>query len=246
VTSGRENRPHPPSLSIQRRYWNEWNARYRGGVSLPADAQRRGEAVIAHVRSVAQGRPRILEVGCSTGWLCRELVRYGPTTGIDLADDVVARAREEVPEARFLAGDFLEVDLGARSFDIVVSLETIAHVRDRRAFCRRISDLLVERGHLVITSQNRFIWRRSRALAEPTEILQDLLDMRELKDLLRADFEILAAETVHPSGRGSFLRFVNSRALDVALGAVLGRAGLRRLKEKLGLGDTLVVLARKR
>jgi len=235
-----------PSITTQRGFWNEWNARHRKLGSLPEEAGRRGAAVLTHLSSLRLTDPRILEVGCATGWLCEHLSAFGPTTGVDLADEVIAAARRNVPGVQFLAGDFLEMDLGRSSFDVVVSLETIAHVKDRRAFSRRVASLLADPGHLILTTQNRFVWERSGALATPDEILQKLVTMHELKRLLRPEFEILRASTIIPFGHGSFLRIVNSPKLNRPLRAILGKDRLRRWKEAMGLGNTLVVLARKR
>lgn len=235
-----------PSIATQRAFWNTWNARHRGRAELPEDARTRGEAVLEVIRALPVAPRRILEVGCATGWLCEEMSAFGSVTGIDLADEVIAEAQANVPAVRFLAGDFLEMDLGSEAFDLVVSLETIAHVKDRPAFCGRIASLLVDGGYLVITAQNKFIWERSGALRKPEEILQRLLTMKELKALLRPEFDILEAKTVIPFGDGSFLRFVNSIKLNRPIEAVVGAARVRRWKERLGLGNTLVVLARKR
>ena len=137
----------PPSLQTQRRFWNEWNRRFRDRDEQYRDAAMRGELAIELLVSLGLDRPRILEIGCSTGWLCRELSRFGDVTGTDLADEVVQIARASVPDAHFLAGDVLELDLGTSRFDVVVSLETIAHVEDKRMFCTRVAQSLVDGGH---------------------------------------------------------------------------------------------------
>lgn len=241
----RRTHDEPPSIATQTRFWNDWNRKYRDRSEQHGDAAMRGQLALELLESLGLDRPRILEIGCSTGWLCQELCRFGDVTGTDLADEVVEIARTNVPEARFLSGDVLDLDLGA-GFDVVVSLETIAHVEDKSAFCRRVADALVPGGHLILTTQNAFIWERTSTLRQPREILQSFLTMDQLRDLLLVDFDILDTRTIIPGGDMGFLRWVNSRWLNAPFHAIAGRHRVRRLKERFSLGNTLVVLARKR
>ena len=233
-----------PDLTTQRQFWNTWNLRHR--IAPDMQSLRRGETVVKLVAGLRRNAPRILEIGCSTGWLSKELAKLGPVTGTDLANDVIEHARTRVPEVRFVAGDFLELDLEDRPFDVVVSLEVLAHVRDKALFCDRVADLLAPGGHFVVTTQNRYVWERTASLERPTEMLQSFLSAGELRALLRPRFQVLRFLTIIPAGDLGLLRVINSAKLNRALGAVVGRGTVTRAKEFLGFGNTLVVLARKR
>ena len=235
-----------PDLATQRAFWNRWNTAHRVPETLPADVLRRGRASLEAISDLDLPSPEILEIGCATGWLCRGLAELGTVTGIDLADEVIARARVLVPEARFLAGDFLAIDFQDESYDVVVSLETIAHVVDRAAFLGRIADVLRPNGHLVLTTQNRSIWERSGWLEKPQEIVQDLLTMLELRRLLHPRFEVVRATTLVPFGDRGMLRLINSRKLNRPFAAVFGAERVLGWKERLGFGNTLFVVARRR
>jgi ubiquinone/menaquinone biosynthesis C-methylase UbiE len=67
-------------------------------------------------------------IGCANGWFSERLMEFGSVTAVDLADEVIARARARLPEVNFLAGDFLQLDLPSCNFDLIVSLETLAYV----------------------------------------------------------------------------------------------------------------------
>ncbi len=234
-----------PSEATQEQYWNDWNTRLRSEVR--DDAQRRAEKALELFGSLAlEGRPRMLEIGCSTGFLCSELARHGEVTGTDLSGEAVEMARQRVPDARFLAGDFLKLDFGPEPYDVIFSLETIAHVSDKQEFCRRVASLLADGGHLVITTQNARIWEWSGSLKRPPEILQALLTMDELKQRLDEQFRVLSSGTIIPYGHGGLLRLVNSPRLNRPIEKVLGETRVRRAKEALGLGNTIWALARKR
>ncbi|WP_311966896.1 class I SAM-dependent methyltransferase [Bradyrhizobium australiense] len=98
---------------------------------------------------------RIPDVGCGAGWLCSQLTRFGQVTGTDLSDEVLARAARRVPEAHFVAGDFMSLDLRSATYDVAISLEVLAHVSDQPAFLGKIAGLLKRGGYLMLATQNK-------------------------------------------------------------------------------------------
>lgn len=236
----------------RREFWNDWNARYRSGRELVAGdldppTLHRGEVVLRCLDSLELTRPRILEVGCSSGWLAEHLVRRGPVTGLDVSDRSIEEARRRVPSATFLTGDFLSGELPRGGFDVLITLETIASVEDQRGFIDRAAEVLAEGGHLILTTQNPFVFER-KSDVEPRQEgqIRRWLSRRELRALLAPRFRVLRERSLDPAGHGGVLRAVNSYRLNV----VLDRFGLRaladRAREACGLGQTLLVLARKR
>lgn len=122
-----------PPTSLQRTFWNGWNASYRehgqGGVSLE-----QADVVVGWLRRLGRTDLEIIDIGCGAGWLCSRLTPFGRVTGTDLSDEVLARARERAPDVEFIEGDFMALDLGHRQFDVAVSLEVLSHVADQAAF----------------------------------------------------------------------------------------------------------------
>ena len=117
----------------ERGAWNAWNAANReqsqGRISLD-----QSQAIERWMRSLFTDRHLdILEVGCGTGWMSQRLSSFGKVTAIDLADEVQQR-RLRAPQIDFIAADFMKVDLGRVAFDVVIGLETIAHVVDQAGF----------------------------------------------------------------------------------------------------------------
>ena len=76
--------------------------------------------------------------------------------------------------------------------------------------------------------------------------LRRWVTMRELRMMLRPYFRVVQAFTIQPSGDRGFLRIVNATKINSLLSIVIPKSALDGLKEKLGLGQTLVVLAMKR
>jgi len=238
-----------PPLEVQRAFWNEWDTKYRERSleDLEPDSIRRGRLALRWTETLKLGSgATILEVGCANGWLCEHLVTFGAVTGTDIADEVIARAQTRHPNIRFLAGDFSTLVLPAASFDVVVCLETLGCVANQPAFLAHIADLLKPGGHLILTTQNRFVYERYDGVApqNPGQ-LRHWLFWSELRRLLRPRYRILRHTTVAPASQRGMLRVVTSRKLDRILGPVIGAEHLDRVRETLGFGRSLAVLARR-
>lgn len=235
------------NLETQRKFWNEWDAKYLQDATIGADALQRGEAALSLLRSCSLQRPQILEFGCGNGWLAEKLAAFGPVTGVDIADQAIAEARRRVPSGTFLAGDALSLDLPVETFDVVVTLEMFAHVANQALFTNVMARALKKGGYLILATQNRTVYMRRKDSAPLAEgQIRRCVTMRVLRNKLRPHFDILRATTMRPAGDRGFLRIINSARLNNAVSKVIPRPSLERLKERCGLGQTLIVLAQKR
>ena len=231
-----------PTLEKQRLYWNSWDLEYLATVDAPKAGQM--DAAIELLRSLNLRQPRILEVGCGIGWLCQRLLEFGQVTGVDLADEAVAEARRRFPGATFVAADFCAAASPGTRFDVVVTLGTLAHVWDQARFMENIAASLKPGGYLIMFTQNRLVFsRRSDVAPLGDGQIRHWVTMRELRALAAPHFNIIRAFTIQPSGRLGFLRIVNSAKLNAVLSLVVPRTTLQSLKERAGLGQTLVMLA---
>ena len=77
--------------------------------------------------------PDVLELGVGAGVEASQLLaERGRLTGVDVSGEQLRRARERLPGATLIHGDFLAVDFRAASFDAVVAIYVLNHVpRDR-------------------------------------------------------------------------------------------------------------------
>lgn len=222
----------PETDQSQREFWNRWNAEarelVRGDMSL--DQASTVERWMGDRRDL-----KILDAGCGTGWLCERLVPFGTVVGTDLADDVVNRARERVPEATFVAGDIMSVDVGG-DFDVIVSLEVLSHVADQPAFLARLHSLLTVGGRLLIATQNRPVLERFNRIPPPGPgQLRRWVDRRELRGLLEgAGFVVDEMRLRTPKSDHGPMRVV------AKAGRVLRCSGLL---ERLGFGWTIMARA---
>jgi 2-polyprenyl-3-methyl-5-hydroxy-6-metoxy-1,4-benzoquinol methylase len=233
-----------PSLSDQQQFWNSWNASYRYPGKLNQRTVRRGEVIIALVRSLGLDKPEILDFGCGTGWLSERLAEFGRVTGVDLAADVIAAAQSRAPHIRFLGGDLFQVPLSNAYYDIVISQEVIAYIPNQKAYLDRVANLLKPTGYLILTTPNKFVMKRSDWPPQPAEHIEQWLSMADVKRLLRSRFRILYISTINPLGHRGILRLLNSYKINKLLGKVISNKNLESLKERAGCGYTIIVLAR--
>jgi 2-polyprenyl-3-methyl-5-hydroxy-6-metoxy-1,4-benzoquinol methylase len=63
----------------------------------------------------------VLDAGCGTGRVAVELARRGiEVVGVDADGSMIATARRRAPELEWIEHDLAALDLGGRSFDVVV------------------------------------------------------------------------------------------------------------------------------
>jgi len=167
-------------------------------------------------RSVSELRPaRVLDIGCGTGVYAKVVAdadRGVHVEGIDLAEEVIVAAREEVDRAGYGSRITLHVGearrfIGATSsrFDLVMLLNNIYYFapESRAALYRDIGEVLTARGHLLIVSMLapgsiaaahlHFMLTCQAAAASlpsPAEIESDLAD---------AGFRVLASQSLVPT-----------------------------------------------
>lgn len=238
-------------LAAQIAHWNEWNSlwepdRRRLGY---APSAKQAETVTSWLQRLGRTDLDILEVGCGTGWLCAEIAPFGRITGTDLADTVLARASQRLPEARFVPGDFMTLDFEPAAYDVVISLEVLSHVADQPAFLAKIASLLRPRGYLMLATQNRPQLERNVVPPPEPGRIRVWVDRYELEGLLSEDFDIEELFSIVPRFNRGYLRYVNDARLHHLL-RVIGLGSVSRLvtrsQERAWMGWTLMALARKR
>ena len=101
-------------LRTRRASADEYDARYDRRAAA-------GENVHGEADFVMRFGPRsVLDGGCGTGRVARELARRGvDVVGVDIDDDMLATARRRSPELPWIHADLASVELG-RAFDVVL------------------------------------------------------------------------------------------------------------------------------
>ncbi|GAA2143522.1 class I SAM-dependent methyltransferase [Kitasatospora kazusensis] len=112
---------------------------------------------------VPSGPLDVLDVGCGTGSLSLLLARSGHrVTGVDLAPEMVRRARAKLAEAnrpaRFLVGDAASPPTGGERFDVLLARHLLWTLPEPEAALREWIGRLRPGGRLVLVEGR---WRES-------------------------------------------------------------------------------------
>jgi 2-polyprenyl-3-methyl-5-hydroxy-6-metoxy-1,4-benzoquinol methylase len=102
---------------------------------------------------------RVLDVGCSTGYLAERLQQRGATVvGLEMDERSAQLARRFCAEV--LTGDVetMELPFEPASFDAIVCGDLIEHLRDPQAMLARLRPLLRPGGRLVLSTPNIANW----------------------------------------------------------------------------------------
>jgi SAM-dependent methyltransferase len=109
-------------------------------------AMKRGEPRIdfkiaaESISATAIAHPRLLEVGCGSGYYSEVLATLLPGgvqyTGIDYSDAMIARARAHYPATAFEIGDATRLPYADGAFDIVFNGVSLMHIVEYQAAVR--------------------------------------------------------------------------------------------------------------
>jgi SAM-dependent methyltransferase len=123
------------------------------GATHPIDLASRRQALEQLALHVSAKRPVILEVGCSSGFMLREIATRMPDVSLIGADYVrgpLEKLALELPEIPLLQFDLTRCPLSTESVDAVVALNVLEHIGDDEAAVREIRRILKPGGIAVI------------------------------------------------------------------------------------------------
>ena len=117
----------------------------------------RFEGVCDHVQAHAR-QAAVLEVGCGEGEISERLhARWDEVTGLDLPDADLRAQWAARTGTRFVHGDAHALPFAAGSFDLVVAVEVLEHLRDPSAGLAELAR--VTREHLLLSVPREPLFR---------------------------------------------------------------------------------------
>jgi ubiquinone/menaquinone biosynthesis C-methylase UbiE len=105
---------------------------------------------------------RVLDIACGEGYGTAALQRAGSKSvvGIDLSLSICAGARKKYGQ-RFCTGDAHAIPLADGSIDVIVTFETIEHIRRPEAFLDECVRVLAPKGLLIASTPNKAVHAES-------------------------------------------------------------------------------------
>jgi SAM-dependent methyltransferase len=120
---------------------------HRGGEESPFDAARFDIIAKYLSEQIEDRETRVLDVGCATGGLLDRLRRlgYANVTGLDPSPGC-AKLAKQVYDLPVSTGTAFENDLPKRSYDLVIVVGVLEHIRDAAAAVARLDELVSPAG----------------------------------------------------------------------------------------------------
>ncbi|MDX6591826.1 MAG: hypothetical protein QOJ13_1022 [Gaiellales bacterium] len=112
------------------------------------------------VREILDGLPVgvALDAACGTGRHAAYLARLGHTViGVDTSPEMLAVARQNLPDGRFREAEIADMPLAADSVDLVVCGLALTHVPDITPVFAEFVRVLRPNGHLVVSDSRGLI-----------------------------------------------------------------------------------------
>lgn len=130
---------------------------------------------------------RVLDVASGAGFGLELLLEAGACpVGVDYDAAAVADTHRARPTMKLVRADATRLPFPPEAFNVVVSFETIEHVRDARALVGEIRRVLRPGGKLVLSTPNRAFGPPERHARNPFHIRE--FTAAELRDLLAEAF----------------------------------------------------------
>lgn len=106
-------------------------------------------------RIVRKRKPKggkLLDIGCGFGAVLAEMARFPEWTleGVEIGDNAVNYARKRVPSATVHYGTVDQVDFPTASFDCIMMITVLEHVKDPVAVLERVTGWLAPGGLLIV------------------------------------------------------------------------------------------------
>lgn len=97
---------------------------------------------VAYIRANAPRGARVLDMGCGTGVLARELDAAGyDVVGLDPSQPMLGVMGREAPNVEAVRGSGTDLPFSDGEFDFAVSVATMHHVADRAAVRRALEEM---------------------------------------------------------------------------------------------------------
>lgn len=143
----------------------------------------------AFVRELAKGR-RVLDAACGEGYGSALLAgRAKDVIGVDIDAATIAHAQvryASVPRLRYQQADAARLPFDEKSFDLVVSFETLEHLDAQEALLAGFDHVLADDGILIISSPDKRTYSELAGFRNEFHVRE--LYREELLALLRRHF----------------------------------------------------------
>lgn len=129
----------------------------------------------------------VLDVACGVGYGAHHLIKNGAKSviGVDMSKDAItyAKAYYTHPKIAFIAGDATKLPFSDNFFDVIVSFETIEHIKEYERYLSECKRVLKGEGVFICSSPNK----RDENTLNPHHVREFYLE--EFYEMINDDFK---------------------------------------------------------
>lgn len=149
---------------MSKQIWNFWASKYEKLWVQKFSLTPTREAVIRIINKYTlQNQNKILDIGCGIGQLLNDIAnkfenRNLSLFGIDFSDEMIAIAKKQNINAKFIAMDVSNLPDLDEKFDIIVCTHSLPYYKDQAKAISDMADKLNENGIIILAhgSKNSF------------------------------------------------------------------------------------------
>jgi len=235
-----------PTIEQQKRFYAErWEAiDFAGRLKLL-----RSISILEAIAATKLTKPKIIDLGCGTGWLSAIVGLFSPTVAIELSKSAIAESSKQYKHVQFVEANIFDWEYPINMFDIAISQEVIEHVEDQERYVEISHAILKDDGYLILTTPNPATLnampeeQRTKWSNQP---LESYISIDKLRSLLRRKYQINYVTTIilGYGTKGSY-RIMNSMRLMSVMQKFRIANLFDEIRKKCGYGLHTVVLAKK-
>lgn len=193
--------------------------------------------------------PKIIDLGCGSGWLTNVLGLFGPTIGVDYSEEAIKLAKSRYAHVSFIHADILNWDYPKKAFDVVISQEVIEHFWEQHSYINVAYDLLDDGGYIILTTPNKTtfysmpedVWKNWS-----NQPIENWLNVKELKKIVGTKFKIMRTKTIiYGYGNKGIRRVINSKKLYKILDKFCISEFYEALIGYMGFGLHILIVGKK-
>jgi SAM-dependent methyltransferase len=140
-----------------REHLNKVRSHYGKGCQVTEATRSYREILASYYNLLIPAYASVLEVGCGAGELLAQL-RVTSKSGVDLSEEQVRRAEENVPAGNFFSQAGEQLDLPGQSFDYIIVSETVNFAADVQRLFERLRAVSQTETRLIVNIHS-LLWR---------------------------------------------------------------------------------------
>lgn len=130
---------------------------------------------------------KVLDIACGEGYGSNHIAKFAKEVkGVDISDIDISKAIDKYKKdnLEFVVGSILDIPFGDKTFDMIVSYETLEHLAEHEVILKEVNRVLKPGGLLIISTPNKLNYSDKKSYKNPFHV----------KELYPEEFKLLVGK----------------------------------------------------